>query len=80
METVYPVVALLFGLFLGVLIHYFVSMERNKRLAKQESTIAERDEQIRTLTENKVRLEEQQKQNDERLKELTQVKKSMTAE
>jgi len=80
METIYPVIALIFGLLLGLLINYFVSKERNRQLARLESTIAERDEQIRTLTESKVRLEEQQKQNDERLKELTQVKKSMTAE
>ena len=80
METIYPAIALLFGLFLGVLIHYFVSKERNKHLAKLESTLAERDEQIRTLTESKVRLEEQQKQNDERLKEFGEVKKRMTVE
>ena len=80
METVYPAIALLFGLFLGVLIHCFVSKERNKHLAKLESTLVERDEQIRTLTESKVRLEEQQKQNDERLKEFGEVKKRMTVE
>jgi DNA recombination protein RmuC len=84
METVYPAIALLFGLFLGLLIHYFVSKERNKHLAKLENTLAERDEQIRTLTEqeasSRVRLEEQNKQNEERLKEFDEVKKRMMVE
>ena len=80
MENIYPVIALIIGLLMGLLILYFVTKERNKQLAKLEALLAERDEQVRTLSESKVRLEEQQKQNDERLKELTQVKKGMTTE
>ena len=84
METVYPVVALIAGLLLGLLIHYFISKEHNKRLAGLETVIAERDEQIRTLSEqetsSRIRLEEQKKQNEARLEEFTQVKKNMVLE
>ena len=84
METIYPVIALVFGLLLGLLINYFVSKERNRQLAKLEATITERDEQIRTLTgqeaSSRVRLEEQNKQNEERLKEFDEVKKRMSVE
>jgi DNA recombination protein RmuC len=84
METIYPVIALIFGLSLGLLIHYFISKERKAQLAKLESTITEQDEQIRTLTEqetsSRIRLEEQKKQSDERIKEFTEVKKRMTTD
>jgi DNA recombination protein RmuC len=91
METVYPAIALIFGLLLGLLIHYLVSKERKIQLVKLETAIAERDKRINTLTEDaanskaghselKTRLEEQKKQNVERLKEFDQVKKRMTVE
>ncbi len=91
METIYFVIALLFGLSLGLLIHYIVSKERKAQLAKLDAAIAEKDEKINALTEQaansiaghselKTRLEEQKKQNEERLKEFAEVKKRMTAE
>jgi len=119
METIYPAIALLFGLVFGMLVSYFVSKgrialikknaleqasrisileqelkdesaarikaeERNTHLAKLEATIAERDKQILTLTGQTAnittRLEEQSKQNAERLKEFAEVKKRMTVE
>ena len=84
METIYTVIALIFGLLLGLLVHYMVSKERKAQLVKLEAGIAERDEQIRSLNEEAAssraghselatRLEEQKKQNDE-------VKKRMTVE
>lgn len=80
METIYPLIALLLGLALGLLIHYFVSRERKAQLARLEAALAEKDEKINSLTELKIRLEEQKKQNDERLKEFEEVKKRMTLE
>ena len=144
METVYPIIALLFGGFLGTLATYFIAKaqfnqkclmleqkletiekelasaadtnanlqqtlsekqklidiineekvrfeERNKHLAQLEETIAKRDGQISIFTaqaadskaeisELTTRLEEQNKQNTERLKEFEEVKKRMTLE
>ncbi len=91
METIYPLIALLLGLALGLLIHYFISKERKAQLARLEAALAEKDEKINTLTEQaassmaghselKTRLEEQKKQNEERLKEFEEVKKRMTVE
>lgn len=91
MEIIYSAIALIFGLFLGLLIHYLVSKERKIQIAKLETAIAERDERINVLTEQtanskaghselKTRLEEQKKQNEERLKEFEQVKKRMAME
>ena len=91
METVYSAIALIFGLGLGLLIHYFISRERKAQLVKLEAALAERDEKIHSLTEQtasgiavhselKTRLEEQRKQNEERLKEFAEVKKRMALE
>ena len=84
METVYPAIALFFGLFSGLLIHYFVSKERKRLLVKQDAAIVERDKRILLLTEQNAnsttRLEEQKRQNEERLKELVDVKKRMAVE
>ena len=84
METIYPAIALVSGLLLGVLISYFISKERNKQIVKLETAVAERDKQILVLTgqlaNSTTRLEEQNKQNEERLKEFAEVKKRMTVE
>ena len=84
MQTIYPSIALIFGLLLGLLISYFVSRERNRQLVKLETNIAERDKNILLLTEqvanSRTRLEEQKKQNEERRNEFAEAKKRMTVE
>jgi len=84
MEIIYSAIALVFGLSLGILMHYLVSKERKAQLNKLEATLEGKDKQILLFTEqvanSTTRLEEQQKQNEERLKEFNEVKKRMTLE